>query len=136
MSSELGDIALAELFRELLKLVGKSQRDLSRDIGVPYRSVQKYLSGETRIPASFLIAVCRCLDVEVDFLINGDFRPRQTTLYDAVIRALDDASLLPSRNDLSNAPKRAELAGLITATIRENYDRYRREDISKKTGRG
>lgn len=130
MSIKMTDAELAEKIRELLMTSRKSQMDVSRDLGVPYRSVQKYMSGETRIPATFLIALCRSLDVELDYLVTGDFRPRQWELFDAVIRVLDDLGVLAPRNNTENATGRAVIAGTATATIRESYDRFRREALS------
>ena len=135
MSNEITDAALAEKIRELLKLTRKSQMDVSRELGVPYRSVQKYLAGETRIPATFLIALCRSLDVEMDYLVTGDFRPRQWEMVDAVVRALDDLGVLPSRDGVEYAQGRAIVAGTATSTIRESYDRFRREAVSGLRGR-
>ena len=131
MSTEITDALLAERIRDVLKLAGKSQRDVSRELEIPYRSVQTYLAGETRIPATFLLALCQNIGLEPDYLVSGDFRPRRADLYDAVIRALDDMGLLPPRDELDNSGQRAEVAGHITATIREAYDRYRRESTFK-----
>jgi transcriptional regulator with XRE-family HTH domain len=131
MSNEITDAFLAERLREVLKLTGKSQRHVSRALEVPYRSVQTYLAGETRIPATFLLAICQYLELEPDYLITGDFRPRRLDLYDAVIRGLDDMDLLPDRAILANSTQRVTMAGQITATIREAYDRYRRNSLFK-----
>lgn len=131
MSSNLSDAFLAEQIRALLKQVRKSQRDVSRELGVPYRSVQTYLAGETRIPATFLLDLCRWLDVEPEYLTTGEFRLRRSDLYDAVIRGLDGAGLLPDRQKLEESGARVELAHQVTATVVEAYDRYRRETLFK-----
>lgn len=131
VSNGVTDEVLAVRLRELLKLTKKSQRDLSRFTGVPYRSVQTYLSGETRIPATFLLAVCTCLDVEPDFLVKGDFKPRKIDLYDAVYKALSEEGLLGIDVTLEDHSRRVRISGEMTFMIGEYYDQFRKKSLFK-----
>lgn len=83
------DENLAEDVRNLLKRRKVSIRAAAAEIGIPYRSMQNYLSGESRMPATVLISI---LDVyaggDLRFLRNGDHLLRHGDLFDAVIAVL------------------------------------------------
>lgn len=145
MSTLLSEEELVRSLREILKSKRVSLRDISRDLEVPYRSVQNYIGGETRMPAAFFLNLCVYIGLEPDFLATQDFRPREDDLYDAVWNALHRVEIfkkLPYRisnsRDLNDGDEtriqsdQIALARKITVIIAEQYDRYRREWLDKK----
>lgn len=46
-------------------------RDLSRATGMPYGTLQAYLSGKRAIPAQAVVAICRALGISADVLLFG-----------------------------------------------------------------
>ncbi|MCP5074141.1 MAG: helix-turn-helix transcriptional regulator [Rhodobacteraceae bacterium] len=131
---ELDDAELARRLRELLKVRKRSQRAVSKELDVPYRTVQNYLSGEVRIPAVFLLRLCHYLDVETDYLIYQNFELPWPDAYDAMIEALDQNALIPAQSP-SGAPKnetarknmdlRNNASAKMTASFRAAYSRFR-----------
>ncbi len=122
MSTDLvSDAELVERLRRVLKQKGVSQRDLSSTLGVPYRSVQNYLSGDTRIPAVFFIEVCRYIGVEMEYFGRGDFRPDFESLSDAVAAAIKESSVARPPKPEPNPT----LVARMTATISERYHQHR-----------
>ncbi|WP_425486578.1 helix-turn-helix domain-containing protein [Chelatococcus caeni] len=143
MSTALNDSQLAARMREVMKLRGVSMRSLSADLGIPYRSVQNYLSGEVRIPATFLLLFCSHIGVEADYFIYGNFHPSHEELYDALFSILLEAGCLPdpkvARDDetggeVIDSSERIAVARRITAVVSERYDHYRRTWLTEKHG--
>jgi transcriptional regulator with XRE-family HTH domain len=134
MSNEMSDKILAARLREVIERAGMTHKDVSRSLEMPYRTVQNYLAGENKIPATFMLAVCKLLGVESDYLVSLDFRPRFLDLHDAVIRALDEENLLPTKNTNDSAVlnQRAQLTSKISTMIWESYDRFRRNSLWKE----
>jgi len=140
MSTEFDDSELAERLRVILKARGISQRAISKDLGVPYRTVQNYLGGEIRIPAIFFLKLCHYIGIEADYFIYQDFSLSRPDVYDAIIRALEKCDLLPPRPpgdtpqtdaERETWRKRIELASQMAASFGEAYERYRREWLEK-----
>ena len=52
-------------FRELN---GLSLREFAEALGMPYRTIQNYLTGDVKIPAEFIHKSCRYFGVEIDFV--------------------------------------------------------------------
>ncbi len=135
----LSEEQLLVRLRDVLKRKGVSLRSLSKDLGVPYRSVQNYVGGETRMPASFLLNVCAYVGLEPSFLYRGDFRPSWPDLYDAVFQACKVLNALPPDEfnlgtESSHAGGRPQVnfVGRATEIVSENYDRFRHEWLSRR----
>ncbi|WP_129221561.1 helix-turn-helix domain-containing protein [Lichenibacterium ramalinae] len=136
----LSDEEMLARLRDALKRKSVSLRHLSQALGVPYRSVQNYLGGETRMPASFLINVCGYVGLEPSFLYNGDFRPHYHDLKDAVAKACqvldiprqEDAQLVDGILRSGETPQRV-FVDRATELISENYDRFRHEWLNRRT---
>lgn len=95
MSSTLDDAELARRLRDVLKQKGISQRDISAGLDMPYRTVQNYLSGEIRIPATFVFRLCHLIDVEPDYLLYQDFKPNYADLGGAILEAMEECGSIP-----------------------------------------
>lgn len=130
---------LPAALRDAMKKKRVSMTAISKHLGVSYRVVQSYLSGENRIPADFFLRVCHFLQIDADYFIYGDFRPRHFDLYDAVIGSLKEVGLIPplsASTPLEEREKAMTLAARMTADIEARYDRLRaksafRESITK-----
>jgi len=53
------------------KLMGMSQQDLSRAIGLTFQQLQKYEKGTNRISASKLYGVAQALKVSISYFFDG-----------------------------------------------------------------
>ncbi|MCJ2065978.1 hypothetical protein MKK63_25195 [Methylobacterium sp. J-088] len=122
-----------------------SLRTISEHLGVPYRSVQNYVGGETRMPADFLLNVCAFIGIEPEYLMHGDFYLRENDLYDALAKALERANLIeppmlaragrPLTHDEQAAyEERLRILDLVTTLTSEQYERFRREWLQRKDG--
>ncbi len=94
VSCKAPDDWLVVALKSAIKARGVSMRDLSDRLSIPYRSLQNYLSGESRIPADVLLRVCAEIGLEADHLLKGSFEVAHGDLYDAVLRVFKD--VLPS----------------------------------------
>lgn len=66
---------------------------LAEATGIPYRTVQNYLSGTSALPASALGRICLAIGVSADWVLYGRLRPDRQALTDAVDVLLQVASL-------------------------------------------
>ncbi len=54
-------------------ILGLSQEELAKSIGLTFQQVQKYERGTNRISVSRLIDICRTLKTPVDYFFDGSF---------------------------------------------------------------
>lgn len=128
MASDNSEAKLAEALRSAIKKKRVSMKLISERLNVSYRTVQNYLSGENRISADFLLGLCHLLQIDADFFIYGDFRPRYYDLYDAVLASLRAEGLIPALDHETDQQVREQalaLASRMTAEIAAGYDRFR-----------
>lgn len=52
-------------------VLGMSQSDLARAMGITFQQIQKYEKGSNRVGASRMFDLCRALSVKPDFLFEG-----------------------------------------------------------------
>jgi transcriptional regulator with XRE-family HTH domain len=140
LSTELTDQALALRLREVLKITKTSQRHVCESLDMPYRTLQSYLSGSTRIPAVFLIALSEFLKLELDFIVNDRFRPRNRECADAMLHALREAALIPIETNPPTSEeviRRWKIVTAVSSVFRETYERYCRDVLwlSKSGGK-
>lgn len=133
---KLPDDWLVVALKDALKARKVSMRHLSERLSIPYRSLQNYFSGESRIPADVLLRVCAEIGLEADSLLKHSFQVSHADLYDAVVLVLKD--VLPHieiKGDgavvrASPAGDRSEFltaAHVLTVRLNEAYARYREE---------
>lgn len=130
---------LVEALKDALKVRRVSMRHLSEKLSIPYRSVQNYLSGESRIPADVLLRVCEEIGLEVDQLVKGSFEISHADLNDAVMQVFKDVlPLLEIRAGARLAVKpepskdRSEamtIAHILTVRLNEAYARFREQSF-------
>jgi transcriptional regulator with XRE-family HTH domain len=135
MSMTLSDRELANRLKDELKKRGRSMKDVSESMSVPYRTVQNYLGGDTKIPATFFLGLCQELDIEADYFISLDFRPRYEELRDAVYAAVIECGSIegylagPARNSEGkisvNGAAYLSLQHRLASAVRELYNTFR-----------
>lgn len=130
MSSWLQNDQIVTRLKHVMKCKRVSARELSTALNIPYRTVQNYLSNESRIPADFLLNVCNYIGIEVDYFIYHDFKPRQGEMYDAVFELMEERGWLPSpmasaERSLVDFSELNAFVAVVVVTLIERYDRYR-----------
>jgi transcriptional regulator with XRE-family HTH domain len=127
------------------KRMGLSLRALAREIDLPYRSLQNYLSGESRLPADVVVRAAKALGVETDFLFFGrvslnaaavrkslegaleDVLPRLMTTGRAV-KVRDDDRLFDVGSEAA-AALRAAVVEHLTAQMQQFYEAFRETSL-------
>lgn len=81
------DVHVGQRVRARRKMLGLSQTQLGKELGVTFQQVQKYERGTNRIGSSRLFRLSSALDVPVSYFFEG----AETKLpgYDASIEGLD-----------------------------------------------
>jgi len=54
-------------------ILGLSQEELAKAIGLTFQQIQKYERGTNRISVSRLVDICRALRVQIDYFFDGGF---------------------------------------------------------------
>ena len=90
------DIQIGESIRAHRLIVGMTQGDLARKLGVSFQQVQKYEKGANRVGAGRLPQIARIFDIPISALFeaNADTSPGKRT-------GAAPAKLIPDRNTLS-----------------------------------
>lgn len=76
-----------------------SMRGLSTRTKLPYRSLQNYLSGTSKMPASAYVAICQALGIDNQYVLQGSFELPHAQLWDALWDVFGDALV-----DLKQSP--------------------------------
>lgn len=143
--SKLPDDWLVVALRDALKARRVSMRHLSEALSIPYRSIQNYVSGESRIPGDVLLRICAEIGLEPQYLLTGSFEISHSDLYDAIHQVfgdllplidIDGGAKIKLRESASKDRSEALTAAhILTRRLNEAYARYRdqsfREQISK-----
>lgn len=58
-------------FRDVFAARGLTVRDVSERTGLPYRSLQNYLSGRSDMPSATLLRIADLCSVSTDYLLKG-----------------------------------------------------------------
>jgi transcriptional regulator with XRE-family HTH domain len=69
---------------------GITLRKFANDLKLPYRTVQNYMTGDVRLPASFLGSVCSYLGVEADYLLFGGVDVDRTAFDESFFHIFED----------------------------------------------
>ena len=59
-----------ERFNELIKISGKSQAQIAKEVNIPKQCVSDYKSGKSVPSIQTLYLLCQCLDVSADYLLG------------------------------------------------------------------
>jgi transcriptional regulator with XRE-family HTH domain len=91
------DIRVGESIRAHRLIVGMSQSDLARRLGVSFQQVQKYEKGMNRVGAGLLPQIAETFEIPIGALFdaNAETSPRKGAATGSV-----PAKLIPDRNTL------------------------------------
>ncbi len=67
------DIYVGAKVKSRRLILGLSQEDLAKSIGLTFQQVQKYERGTNRISVSRMVDICRVLKAPVDYFFEGSF---------------------------------------------------------------
>lgn len=123
-----GEPRYAARLRAWMRVKGCDQKRLSAESGIPYRTLQNYLSGTNAMPASALAAVCRVLDISADLILFGGPKIDQ----DALIAAV--ASYERMRTETFDQLSSMTLAHMLTTMYAEHLHRVLFHDELRKGG--
>ena len=89
------DIAIGRAIRAHRPIVGMSQGDFARKLGVSFQQIQKYEKGTNRVGAGRLPQIAKMFNIPIDalFSANADTSPGGS-------RGSVPAELIPDRNTL------------------------------------
>lgn len=64
------DIYIGERLKKFRWLVGMTQQELAKEIGVKFQQIQKYECGANRISLSRAVKICKTLDITIEGLMG------------------------------------------------------------------
>ncbi len=107
---------------------------VSKEIGVPYRSLQNYLSGTSRMPAVVYVQICEYLEVDNQYVLDQSFEFSHNAFWDALWTVFGDGLLSVElkenttgyRNQSDHNRKQA-IASELTVKLNTAYDKHRKE---------
>ena len=70
------DIYVGSKVKSRRLILGLSQEELAKSIGLTFQQVQKYERGTNRISVSRLVDICKVLKVQIDYFFEGTFAGR------------------------------------------------------------
>jgi len=114
-----GDIQIGQSIRAHRLIVGMSQSDLARKLGVSFQQVQKYEKGANRVGAGRLPQIAEIFDIPIGALFdaNAETSPRKST-GTAPVKLIPDRNtlkLLTAFGGIEHRKIRHSLVGLIDA---------------------
>jgi transcriptional regulator with XRE-family HTH domain len=80
-------------------LLGLSQEELAKAIGLTFQQVQKYERGTNRISVSRLVEICRILRAPVDYFFEGSFAIPPRMSAKMAVKGFADAKQEPLEAD-------------------------------------
>lgn len=140
--------SLARDLRALFEQRGKSARSVAIAIDLPYRSMQNYLAGSSKMPASVLVSILDELGSDLVELRTGRRLLGHWILQEAITRALGDELLkvslegplqsirqIPPDRRSPDEQEKVDLANRVAAQlsvkISEAYDAFARENVGR-----
>jgi lambda repressor-like predicted transcriptional regulator len=142
MSADSLDAQLVAGIKSAMKLGKVSMRALSERTGLPYRSLQNYLSGTTKMPASAYVLICENLGIDNQYVLEGNFQLRYHPLWDALFRVLGNGLLSAQFEaidysepyDMDSHRLRQRRADDLARKISSAYDLERKETLKLSYG--
>lgn len=112
---------------------------LAKRVGIPYRTLQNYLSGRHRIPLQAYIDICYKLGITAEYPLVGKFKLDHHALQKAILMALGPVLPYIELNKSSEMSVRKEpikddtdairIAGFLAAMIAGHYDLRREVEL-------
>ena len=95
------DVEIGRRIRERRRLIGMSQVQLARAVGVTFQQVQKYERGANRVSASRLWEIAGALQVGIGYFYEGLPEPGDTGGMAPVRRDVEDLLLINDGPELA-----------------------------------
>lgn len=116
MSFEDTNVLLGQRLRQRRKLLGLSQVDFSRQLGITFQQLQKYENGQNRISAASLFELCRANDIDIATLYREvtDAEPGSIGSIDA-----DLEKLISSYTKIADPRLRKTIRDLVQTMAKE-----------------
>jgi transcriptional regulator with XRE-family HTH domain len=101
------NLAIGQRLRSVRSARGMTQGELAGHLGVAFQQIQKYENGINRLSVAVMLRLCRFMDVDAGWFINGiDTSP--------IVKAPDETSFLAEDiRRISDETIRSNLIGLI-----------------------
>ena len=108
------DVHVGKRIRQRRWMLGMTQQELAKEVGVRFQQVQKYETGKNRISASRLWEVSRVLGVPISYFFEG-LREREFSFEDYLAQPTKETfDLIRSYKSLPG-PQRSRLLDLARA---------------------
>jgi len=105
------DLHIGQRLRHRRWLLGMTQQDLAKAIGVRFQQIQKYESGANRISAARLFDLASALSVPVAFFYVGLGEPSRAgdgrSLEDGALQQKETMDLVRAYYSIGEGPRRA-----------------------------
>lgn len=102
-TGELGpnpvDIHVGARVKSRRLILGLSQEELAKSIGLTFQQVQKYERGTNRISVSRLVDICRILKAPVDYFFDGSFAVARAGSKHLALKGFSDTRQMPLEED-------------------------------------
>jgi transcriptional regulator with XRE-family HTH domain len=111
------DIQIGKSIRAHRLIVGMSQSDLARKLGVSFQQIQKYEKGVNRVGAGRLPQIAKIFDIPIATLFdaNAETSPGKGTTPIALIPDRNALKLLTAFGSIAPGKVRHSLVGLVDA---------------------
>ena len=109
------DLLIGRRLRDRRKFLKQSLQELSAQVGVSYQQVQKYESGQDRIPASILFNISRALNISPNYFFTRTLEDEVRETYpDITKEALSEAmAFLYWFQRIEDKPLRDQLRAML-----------------------
>ncbi|MFH1158779.1 MAG: helix-turn-helix domain-containing protein [Pseudomonadota bacterium] len=93
------DIHVGARVKSRRLILGFSQDDLAKSIGLTFQQVQKYERGTNRISVSRLVDICRALKTPMDYFLEGSFSAGRGGSRNLAVKGFSDTRQEPFEAD-------------------------------------
>lgn len=109
------DLLIGRRLRDRRKFLKQSLQELSAQVGVSYQQVQKYESGQDRIPASILFSISKALNISPNYFFTRTLEDEVREAYpDITKEALSEAmAFLYWFQRIEDKPLRDQLRAML-----------------------
>jgi hypothetical protein len=136
------ETGIIDVLRHLIERRKIKLTALARDTGIPYRSLQNYLSKKSRLPLPAYLKICSRIGITPDYPVIDRFKIAHHALQQAIIDVMGpllDAVELDEDSRLSIRPSVGEhdphhvprVAGFLAAMIDGRYDILREMELDE-----
>jgi len=130
--------------RSAMKEKKMSLTGLSKRVEIPYRSLQNYFSGNTKMPAVVYVKICEELGIDNHYVLHGSFEFSHNAFRDALLdvigNGLADVKLRSTSHAVFSADsdlmKKQIMASELTMRLNHAYHKFMQQDFKESYTRG